>query len=386
MTKATMIAGYLPKEAKDCFIAGGSITSIYTNKPINDIDVYPKTEAAFEDLVHLMFESGYFCADVSERAVTFVQGDDIPIQIMHFDTFETAEKIFECFDFTVCMGAYDVDTKKFVLHDDFLEDCCQRVLRFNPKTRFPYASAWRVNKYKERGYTIGKFENFKILAACALKPINSWDELVDQIGGIYGEAVRVPEDTPFSIENMFAAMNDRLTFPTKSPVGSAEEVILAVGKREIEYYQLNGKFYARVYTDSDDYEPVPCRPVNGKMVDVGEIFKDRVFFKKVYRNGDELVSMYKPTFKYVVGEYVQSGDPYIYAKQTIKQAFDYCTYRDKAVVIELKPGCVSDIIMDEGGVVRLKRALVTRVVDPSENVPGQPAQIKPAPKTIPLID
>lgn len=36
---------------KGCFVAGGAITSTYTNKPVNDIDIYPKSWRALEDAI-----------------------------------------------------------------------------------------------------------------------------------------------------------------------------------------------------------------------------------------------------------------------------------------------------------------------------------------------
>lgn len=366
MPKVSLITDNLPPEMSDCFVAGGAITSIYTNKPINDIDVYPKSYAAYECIIALMYESGYYCADHSERAVTFANGLNTPVvQIMHFDEFSSAEKIFECFDFTVCMGAYDMDKKEFILHDMFLEHCSQRVLCFNPKTRFPYASAWRVNKYKQRGYTIGKFEHFKILAACATKPIQSWDELKDQIGGIYGEAVRIPENVEFSTENMFAAMNETLTFPDMRPIGCAEEVILATSRREISYFEHNNGIYANIYSaDGDGYLRVQSKPRNGRLIDRETALQNMTFYKKVSIGADGVLqSIYKPSFKYYVGEFVESGSPFIYAKNSIPCAQSYHTStRDKVAIIELKPRSADDIIFDSGNDVRLKRALVTRVV------------------------
>ena len=145
-----------PHGLKKCFIAGGAITSLYTNKPINDFDIYPKSLEGREDAIRWAFDSGYWNCHVSSRALTFVNRDGDNVQIMIFDTFETADKIFSQFDFTVCMGAFDLDAEKFILHEKFLLHCSQRFLSFNPNTRYPYASAWRVRKYEEKGFTIGK--------------------------------------------------------------------------------------------------------------------------------------------------------------------------------------------------------------------------------------
>lgn len=172
----------------DAFAAGGAVTSVFTGKPINDVDVYFKSREAFEYQVGQAYENGWWCASSSKRAVTFSDNGTI-IQFMHFDFFPTAQDIFKAFDFTVVMGALDYDTKEFVFHDDFLKHNSQRFLRFNPGTRYPLASATRVLKYQERGYTIGKGDILKIALACRGVRIESWEDLKDQIGGAYGEKV-----------------------------------------------------------------------------------------------------------------------------------------------------------------------------------------------------
>lgn len=171
------------------FAAGGAVTSVFTNQPINDVDVYFKSREDFEYAVESAYEDGLWCADASKRAVTFTDNGGTPVQYMHFDFFPTAADIFEAFDFTVCMGAYDYDAKEFVFHPDFLKHNSQRFLRFNPGTRYPLASAVRTLKYQSRGYTLGKGDMLKIALACRGVEISTWDQLKDQIGGAYGEKV-----------------------------------------------------------------------------------------------------------------------------------------------------------------------------------------------------
>lgn len=188
------------------YLAGGAITSVFTNQPINDADVYFKTEHAFQEAVASAYDNNYWCVDVSKRSVTFSDNGRIE-QYMHFGFFPTADDIFKAFDFTACMGAYDYDAKELVLHPDFLKHNSQRFLRFNPGTNFPLASATRVLKYQGRGYTIGKGDILKIALACRTAKIDSWSELKDQIGGAYGYKVELAgEDQPFSIEAAIEAL------------------------------------------------------------------------------------------------------------------------------------------------------------------------------------
>lgn len=188
------------------FAAGGAVTSVFTGKTINDVDVYFKSREAFEFAVAQAYEEGMWCVSSTKRAVTFVNGDDI-IQFMHFDFFPTAQAIFDAFDFTVVMGALDFDTDEFTFHDDFLKHNSQRFLRFHPGTRYPLASATRVLKYQERGYTIGKGDILKIALASRKVKIDTWEELKDQIGGAYGEKVELAgEDKEFSLDAAIEAL------------------------------------------------------------------------------------------------------------------------------------------------------------------------------------
>lgn len=223
-----LIIAASPLTFDNAFIAGGAVTSAFTNSKINDVDVYFKSQRAFEIGVYQAYEDGLWCVAASKRAVTFVSGDTIA-QLMHFDYFPTAERIFEAFDFTVCMGALDLDAgpktkwnpvtrnfdtigephpeSGFILHPDFLKHNSQRFLKFNPGTRYPLASATRVLKYQQRGYTIGKGDMMKIALAVRGVRIESWEDLKDQIGGAYGDKVVLGnEDTPFTLDAAIEAL------------------------------------------------------------------------------------------------------------------------------------------------------------------------------------
>ncbi len=346
---------------KQCFVAGGAITSLYTNKPINDWDLYPKSLQAREDTIRWLFESGYWCSFASSRALTFVRNSrDImdaqpeQVQVMIFDTFETADKIFDLFDFTVCMGAFDFDTEKFVLHEKFLLHCSQRFIQFNPNTRFPYASAWRIRKYEERGYTIGKMEYFKILLACQNMPITSWDELRDQIGGVYGESMDIPEDEPYSLERAFEVIASMKPGKSSEGFSSVEEAIACTSGREIPYYydedRIGNKYFAKLFDDDDEWYNIGSKPLNGKLVGVKDVFPDLIFYKKVLV--DEAVgyrSMYKSTFIYKLGEEVSSGDPYIYSYPTVtaaKNHYHYAGSGKQCAVLTLQAESEADVVFD----------------------------------------
>ncbi|MGN7962613.1 hypothetical protein [Brucella sp. 22210] len=244
----------LPIRFDGAFVAGGAVTSVFTGAKINDVDLYFKSRRAFERAVYDAYEEGLWCVAASKRAVTFADQSNNIAQLMYFDFFPAAEDIFKAFDFTVCMGAVDLDTGEkiewrggsrvtlgekhpdsgFVFHPDFLKHNSQRFLKFNSGTRYPLASSTRVLKYQQRGYTIGKGDMMKIALAVRGVKIDTWDDLKDQIGGAYGDKVVLGnEDKPFTIEAAIDALtvDDAESEPWVQPANdnmpSTAEALLA---------------------------------------------------------------------------------------------------------------------------------------------------------------
>lgn len=184
---------------KGAFIAGGALTSVFTGQLINDVDMYFKTKEDFLQAVCQAYDERMWAVAATDRAVTFVYQDKI-VQLMHFDFFDTAEAIFDAFDYTVCMAAYDLDKQEFVFHEDFMKHSAQRFLRFHSGTRYPYGSLMRVLKYQQRGFTIGKGDLLRIGLCCSQVPIESWDDLAAAIGGQYGDKAKIETDVPFSMQ------------------------------------------------------------------------------------------------------------------------------------------------------------------------------------------
>lgn len=345
---------------KGCYVAGGAITSTFTNRPIVDVDIYPKSWAALEGAIQWAFDSGLWCVFASNRAMTFTsKKEDAPnVQIMTFDEFATSQKIFEAFDFTCCMGAYDLDTGSFEQHENFLLHCAQRFLSFNPLTRFPYASAWRVRKYEEKSFTIGKMEFHKILMACAEKPIRSWDDLKEQVGGVYGEAFDIPDGEEFSVAAAHRAMSTMRPAKPQSPFTSAEDAILLTSPVEREFWQISsadGKPSYWVKFD-DDFTPMECPPRIGKRIDP---FNGGTVFKKVVKQDDgSFCSNYRKTFIYRIGDVAESPDPFLWVTPTVSAARAYNAWSGKAnwAVIEIK-AAPEDIIWT-GSELKIKRGVV----------------------------
>lgn len=209
-----------------CVLAGGAITSLFTNKEINDFDVYFTSKESLSQVFANVFgvnedeflqpydlitkfatNRSMLCIDKHTQA---------KIQLIHYSIHENIESIFKSFDFEHVMGAYDFATEEFVFHENFMKANAQRLMQFNPATDFPITSMMRVQKYKERGYTISKAQMLRVAFTIANKEYASWEDVKSEISGLYGIA---PEDMfdetkPFNLEEVVLQL-DKLVLNDK---------------------------------------------------------------------------------------------------------------------------------------------------------------------------
>lgn len=204
-----------------CFIAGGSILSLVTKTETNDIDVYPKHNEGLLNAISYIYENDGFLVNISDRALTFKinsivndKNERMIVQVMTYEDFESAEKIFEHFDFTVCMAAFDCDTQEFIYHDDFFRDVASKTLFFNEKTRYPLNSLLRTTKYRAKGYHISKPQLTKMALTIAKTGFpESWDELENQIGGTYGRELSLNKgELEYTFENILSVLDNIISF------------------------------------------------------------------------------------------------------------------------------------------------------------------------------
>lgn len=94
--------------------------------------------------------------------------------------------MFSDFDFTINMIAVTIKDEKKYLHKDAMQHLSQRILVTNGWTKFPIMSVLRVDKYKQRGYSISKKEMLKLILACSGLNLASYDEVLEHIGWMYG--------------------------------------------------------------------------------------------------------------------------------------------------------------------------------------------------------
>lgn len=230
--------------ASEAMIAGGAITSIFTKQPINDVDVYFRSYEHLKRFLSIVYQTDFdlnvSLEDLNEEDKNFqyfefinpydlrvcghtdksilVQpmthkqkdGSTINIQLIHFGFCKSPEEIFKSFDFNINMGCFDFKSFDFVLDPSFLIGLAQRQLVVNIKTNFPLISALRIEKYKERGYSISKKEYFKLLLAITQLKLKSWKDVKKHISGFYGTTYDKLFDTTkdFSIEEVCEQLNN----------------------------------------------------------------------------------------------------------------------------------------------------------------------------------
>lgn len=360
-----------------CYLAGGAITSMFTNKEVNDLDIYFRSLDDLKVFLYLtfnQFHEGHYgvreedkhlldneryleiepfdqhsllCIGYTKKSVmlrTKDSGQDI--QLIHCDFYETPEDIFDTFDYTINMGVYDFRNDMFVLDDDFLVDNASRKLTVNPNTAFPIISQLRIDKYKQRGYTINRKEFIKLSLAVSKLNLNSWNDVKEAIGGMYGYTMEemFDESKDFTYDELFEQL-ELLEYKLEAqkpfePVNDSNELI-----EEIEFLH-------------------------------SDLIEDRqyYYYKKVCKTADSNVflSHYNKAFKYTVGETVRCEN---------KGVFLYKTYEDASqhdsgdTVIKLTSGNNrAKLQADFGNKFRTNDELVVLgVVDKTTPVPAAPA-------------
>lgn len=183
-----------------CIIAGGSVTSAFTQTDINDIDVYFRSKESLIEALKEMEKVGddifsfgreYIIKYVSEKAVLFIDLDTRQdVQFIYQDFYDSPSAIFHNFDFTVNMGAIvlgdDIEDDILVMTDDFVKHNLQRKLVLNKNTLYPVISALRVNKYKAKNYEMSGIEYLKLMLCISALELNTWEDFKEQLGGVYG--------------------------------------------------------------------------------------------------------------------------------------------------------------------------------------------------------
>lgn len=268
----------------DCIVAGGFWTSVFTSQEINDVDVYFRDvkslntfvascmnnlECMYEDDPEnfvdidknedIPLECTIHCAGYTDKSVIFM-ADGLTIQCIHTKFYDSPQEIFDTFDYTINMCAYDFKQDLIVMDDRFFPDVCARRLIVNPKTSFPIISQLRIQKYKERGYHINRKEFLKLACAVAALKLDSWDDAIKQLAGMYGWVIDEVFDKtkPFSMLELIEQM-DNIAYKPDAVMSIKDgdcEHILEMLKEQHDLVNLEEKVYYYKAVKKTDEEGV----------------------------------------------------------------------------------------------------------------------------------
>lgn len=366
-----------------CFLAGGAITSIFTGKEINDFDIYFRSAEDLAEALYNDYNDQYIIAK-TDKAILF-KDNGVKIQFIYFRYFETPQAVFDTFDFTVCMGAFDFQTEEFILHPDFLRDNVARTLRFNPGTAFPIVSALRVAKYEYKGYTISKPEMMRILLTISQLNIHDHTTLKAQLGGMYGESYDALIDTSEELDmaKVLAQLAEYDPVCIKDPI-IASCSSCDIGNWDMFVYELTGVkvpviYYANSYWIFENGHfswlyGVHCeadiRPWY-TLVPVESVAKfPMYYYKYVHCMADgTLHSFFDQNFEYKIGQEIVPHNKNMGLFCVTESDIQRCPYRDAkdAVLIRLRVDSMDDILLSRGInqyiEVRLNRCVVDGIVD-----------------------
>jgi hypothetical protein len=355
----------------EVFVAGGTITSLFSGNPINDIDLYFRSEASLAELVEKIYEdSGDWVHALTKKAL-LVKVDDKEVQLIHFKYFENAEQIFDSFDFTICMGVYDFKTEEFILHNDFLKHNAQRQLRFNKNTAFPIVSLLRVQKYKDKGYYISKPEFLRIALRCMDLEIDSIEKLKEHLGGMYGinydKLISLDEGEEFSLSIVIDKIADLsqseeyFKKPEEISFNSVDDIIELIEKETPKITRINGYTYklsAKGVLKKFSRELEEVEEFDGK-----QYIESRKFYKFVDKRDDRYFSHWDKKFEYKIAQMATPDNEYLYFNE--RSEIEESNYAYQGVLIEVIIP-YEDFSFKEDYKVHAKKCFVVREVPKEE--------------------
>ena len=310
------------KENK-CIIAGGALTSLFTNKEINDVDVYFRSKKLLGLTLLEMFRGDFKmrCVNVADKSITFINESGYKVQFIVYKFFKNVIEIFKDFDFTINMIAFDLKDDVLHHHDNAIKHLAQRYLEFNPGTAYPLMSALRVSKYTERGYKISKSQFLCIMMRINCLEINSWGELKSHLGGMYGLNMDdvFPEDQEFSMIKAIEILGDISPSLFDSKISMAHNI--SINKNEI---------FKRMFPEAFGNE-------ESKQDPSGRFFKN---VRKDY-NSHDLYSFWDKNFKYE--GIVNGGKKGVFCYEGDDVLTDVYGYSTESVILELHPIIGTDV-------------------------------------------
>lgn len=167
-------------------LCGGSITSVFSNTAVKDLDFYTTDLADVPRACAFFHSLGFGEIIRTDTAISFCRTHgQRKYRVQLITAFHgTPDEVFKSFDFTVCCGAYSFSNEGFTLHHRFLPDIGKRKLVYLGGSRYPICAIYRTVKYQARGYALPGSTAMHLGLAAAKLEIKTYAELKAQIRGI----------------------------------------------------------------------------------------------------------------------------------------------------------------------------------------------------------
>lgn len=358
------------KEYK-CFIAGGTITSLFTNNKINDLDIYFRDEASCIKFVEDCWEDSEDWINMLTKKSILMRIGEKEIQVIHFKFFKDANEIFDTFDFTVCMGAFDFGSEQFILHDEFLKHNSQRIIKFNKNTAFPIVSLLRVHKYNKKSYTISKPEFLRIAIKCMDLDIKTVDQLKDHLGGMYGinydKIINFSQDEEFSLDRVIdkienlALDEDYFKKPEEVKFDDLSDVIATIKKAPVKITYIKDRMYKIQHNGT--IKETKIKPPFNEVVPPEFYYTGKKFYKFVRKQGSEYFSHHDRDFKYCIGQEATPKNDYLYFCE--KEEIVGNSYYSSGAMLEVEIP-YDDFCYKDGDKIHAKKCIIVREVPKEE--------------------
>ena len=171
-------------QENDAVICGGyaryCVSPLPTAKvvPAGDVDIFPRTEDATENVVKILMDMGYEKRHENHVSITLKPSDGRMENLEHFPipqvikpvvegrivTLGSVEEILDNFDFTIVRAAI-ISPTEAIIDDDLENDEKHKVIKLR-NIHCPVSSLLRCCKYARKGYFLKPSE--------ALKLFNDW--------------------------------------------------------------------------------------------------------------------------------------------------------------------------------------------------------------------
>lgn len=153
------------------YIAGGAIRDFVENpdeahKKVKDIDCFFSCSSAWHDACDRLIRDEWFIDKARDHSKVFSKPGKASLDLVLTEE-RSPQDIIKNFDLTCCCAAYGKNG--LYMAPDFIKDTQNRVLRIN-MVKLPYHTIQRIDKFKERGYTISDEEAARVLAYAAKAP------------------------------------------------------------------------------------------------------------------------------------------------------------------------------------------------------------------------